>query len=154
MGRRRNVCQEEALIARRILFDLADHRAERLFLAQAPGNTLTLTCPGHDVRIVHLIDPALVEELAEARVVKQGREEHGTGVAVVVEHLENALHVDPLQGEHVEIPDRIEPSKGGKLRLDRTGIAGKEVWEELHPVRSEEHTSELQSPCNLVCRLL
>src|SRR5256885_10232852 len=24
----------------------------------------------------------------------------------------------------------------------------------LCPVRSEEHTSELQSPCNLVCRLL
>src|SRR2546426_7170730 len=24
----------------------------------------------------------------------------------------------------------------------------------LLPVRSEEHTSELQSPCNLVCRLL
>src|SRR2546426_12024613 len=23
-----------------------------------------------------------------------------------------------------------------------------------HPIRSEEHTSELQSPCNLVCRLL
>src|SRR5256885_3395681 len=26
--------------------------------------------------------------------------------------------------------------------------------EALLPVRSEEHTSELQSPCNLVCRLL
>src|SRR2546426_2590838 len=25
---------------------------------------------------------------------------------------------------------------------------------ELDPERSEEHTSELQSPCNLVCRLL
>src|SRR2546426_7605381 len=24
----------------------------------------------------------------------------------------------------------------------------------LHLIRSEEHTSELQSPCNLVCRLL
>src|SRR5256885_10440185 len=24
----------------------------------------------------------------------------------------------------------------------------------LEPARSEEHTSELQSPCNLVCRLL
>src|SRR5256885_11803626 len=24
----------------------------------------------------------------------------------------------------------------------------------VHAVRSEEHTSELQSPCNLVCRLL
>src|SRR2546426_8810647 len=27
-------------------------------------------------------------------------------------------------------------------------------WSELNPARSEEHTSELQSPCNLVCRLL
>src|SRR2546426_5484982 len=26
--------------------------------------------------------------------------------------------------------------------------------ESREPVRSEEHTSELQSPCNLVCRLL
>src|SRR5256885_5162196 len=25
---------------------------------------------------------------------------------------------------------------------------------EIYPARSEEHTSELQSPCNLVCRLL
>src|SRR5256885_12228726 len=24
----------------------------------------------------------------------------------------------------------------------------------IHSIRSEEHTSELQSPCNLVCRLL
>src|SRR2546426_9014866 len=28
------------------------------------------------------------------------------------------------------------------------------VAEEPRAVRSEEHTSELQSPCNLVCRLL
>src|SRR5256885_12937659 len=27
-------------------------------------------------------------------------------------------------------------------------------WPALAPTRSEEHTSELQSPCNLVCRLL
>src|SRR5256885_15420564 len=26
-------------------------------------------------------------------------------------------------------------------------------WGELEGIRSEEHTSELQSPCNLVCRL-
>src|SRR5256885_13127069 len=25
---------------------------------------------------------------------------------------------------------------------------------DVHGIRSEEHTSELQSPCNLVCRLL
>src|SRR5256885_13232143 len=29
-----------------------------------------------------------------------------------------------------------------------------ELLRELKDVRSEEHTSELQSPCNLVCRLL
>src|SRR5256885_12785367 len=28
------------------------------------------------------------------------------------------------------------------------------VWPSANPRRSEEHTSELQSPCNLVCRLL
>src|SRR5256885_13313322 len=27
-------------------------------------------------------------------------------------------------------------------------------WSAIQPTRSEEHTSELQSPCNLVCRLL
>src|SRR5256885_13432421 len=29
-----------------------------------------------------------------------------------------------------------------------------DVEQDVGPVRSEEHTSELQSPCNLVCRLL
>src|SRR5256885_4660058 len=28
------------------------------------------------------------------------------------------------------------------------------TWFKLKSLRSEEHTSELQSPCNLVCRLL
>src|SRR2546426_2363171 len=28
------------------------------------------------------------------------------------------------------------------------------TWHRQHAGRSEEHTSELQSPCNLVCRLL
>src|SRR5256885_6880062 len=33
-------------------------------------------------------------------------------------------------------------------RLQADGIA----FADLRPARSEEHTSELQSPCNLVCR--
>src|SRR5256885_12046139 len=42
----------------------------------------------------------------------------------------------------------VDDAEGG-----RTGIVtvGPGV---SFPVRSEEHTSELQSPCNLVCRLL
>src|SRR5688500_19918709 len=40
----------------------------------------------------------------------------------------------------------------------RRGAADAVLFERLHQrrfgVRSEEHTSELQSPCNIVCRLL
>src|SRR5256885_4560521 len=38
---------------------------------------------------------------------------------------------------------------GGKVELIQSWTAEPEV-----AIRSEEHTSELQSPCNLVCRLL
>src|SRR5256885_3673304 len=38
-------------------------------------------------------------------------------------------------------------SAGGRQRTEASGSTGRKR-------RSEEHTSELQSPCNLVCRLL
>src|SRR5256885_13306329 len=41
---------------------------------------------------------------------------------------------------------------GAGFELFRVGIAG--GIDGLRFRRSEEHTSELQSPCNLVCRLL
>src|SRR2546426_6108690 len=62
----------------------------------------------------------------------------------------------PLQNfgdglQHHGSPDRA----GVRLRLP-TRAGGDERLKQLPPVfvRSEEHTSELQSPCNLVCRLL
>src|SRR2546426_7311544 len=39
---------------------------------------------------------------------------------------------------------------GGRLDLHQLAQELEHPWS----VRSEEHTSELQSPCNLVCRLL
>src|SRR2546426_3483807 len=36
----------------------------------------------------------------------------------------------------------------------RPGMGGVSQQTRSIPARSEEHTSELQSPCNLVCRLL
>src|SRR2546426_6751892 len=43
-------------------------------------------------------------------------------------------------------PQRIAPGPGRERRPT--------VSDDLYKRRSEEHTSELQSPCNLVCRLL
>src|SRR3989454_6866262 len=42
---------------------------------------------------------------------------------------------------------RFAPEFSRFLKEEQLGEADR-------PVRSEEHTSELQSPCNLVCRLL
>src|SRR5256885_12979339 len=49
----------------------------------------------------------------------------------------------PKRGGHITIA-RIEDSTS----FDKTNVFQNES------IRSEEHTSELQSPCNLVCRLL
>src|SRR5256885_720472 len=45
---------------------------------------------------------------------------------------------------------------GVQAWLKARGLPGKKVTFEIldDETRSEEHTSELQSPCNLVCRLL
>src|SRR2546427_6929008 len=47
---------------------------------------------------------------------------------------------------------RSEPAAGA--RGDRPAAAGAGAGVQTCALRSEEHTSELQSPCNLVCRLL
>src|SRR2546426_7388441 len=46
---------------------------------------------------------------------------------------------------------RDDVAGDGHVRGERGGLPGEHV---RPAVRSEEHTSELQSPCNLVCRLL
>src|SRR5256885_9742118 len=55
-------------------------------------------------------------------------------------------------------PPRHQPRAASKLVRwlckDNSGLTIIERWLEFPPARSEEHTSELQSPCNLVCRLL
>src|SRR3989454_2208937 len=47
----------------------------------------------------------------------------------------------------------IRRAQGGGLRDRRPG-RGAVPDQRVPAARSEEHTSELQSPCNLVCRLL
>src|SRR2546426_8322862 len=45
-------------------------------------------------------------------------------------------------------------SKHLTAQMSRSAPGGGWDLDELKRMRSEEHTSELQSPCNLVCRLL
>src|SRR2546426_8591058 len=46
------------------------------------------------------------------------------------------------------------PGLGLPISLDAAVEGGALDRDAVHGARSEEHTSELQSPCNLVCRLL
>src|SRR2546426_3617772 len=45
-------------------------------------------------------------------------------------------------------------ARNGRFNKGTTGLARASVSGRRRVPRSEEHTSELQSPCNLVCRLL
>src|SRR2546426_3975072 len=50
---------------------------------------------------------------------------------------------------------RVPASRNVDITVDDNGVRIKPKRKGSHaPERSEEHTSELQSPCNLVCRLL
>src|SRR5205807_8444279 len=77
--------------------------------------------------------------------------QHGLAAADVAENVET---LDQLRLARSE-----QPAQGGGLVRETT--LGESFFELRQPVddrllaaRSEEHTSELQSPCNLVCRLL
>src|SRR2546426_12821557 len=52
-----------------------------------------------------------------------------------------------------EEPRHSDPPLGLRIGGGK-GHLGQEGQPDPPPMRSEEHTSELQSPCNLVCRLL
>src|SRR5256885_5911980 len=52
-----------------------------------------------------------------------------------------------------EVSDPARAQDSSSLLRPGTGL-GRHDAREDRCVRSEEHTSELQSPCNLVCRLL
>src|SRR5256885_2758555 len=81
-----------------------------------------------------------IGDLAEMLIKMGARiEGHGTGRIVI-------QGVERLGGcEHQVVADRIE---AGTFLCAVAATGGNAL------LRSEEHTSELQSPCNLVCRLL
>src|SRR5205807_8360954 len=56
-------------------------------------------------------------------------------------------------GIDCQTPSSARPKAVGPIEI-RPGAHRRRAVRSLRKRRSEEHTSELQSPCNLVCRLL
>src|SRR5205807_2300542 len=80
-------------------------------------------------------------QILETIVVKFG------GGPVGLDTIATALSEEPETVEHVYEPFLMQSGFIQRTSRGRTATA-------LDEPRSEEHTSELQSPCNLVCRLL
>src|SRR5205807_6715598 len=111
-----------------------------------------------------LLDPPLAVEVGDAGVLV-GRTDRGID-EVLAFCLRCIRHRNTLLG--LRLHPRFEwraHREDGISALDSTfnrctiaKIPGNDLGSELGQlgaeIRSEEHTSELQSPCNLVCRLL
>src|SRR5256885_7479467 len=66
--------------------------------------------------------------------------------------LRGRLSAGAARSGHAEAGRGFLDDGGARRRADARRCAAAD--QTLHLRRSEEHTSELQSPCNLVCRLL
>src|SRR5204862_7192137 len=94
---------------------------------------------------------------ADRRELEDGRDILGRHVDIVVAEADE----HPLLRTMNQLDDRFEDDRAGTLRADQRAsdveiVLGKQLIEVVagHPPRSEEHTSELQSRRDLVCRLL
>src|SRR5688500_20362085 len=71
--------------------------------------------------------------------------------------LHYALPISPLSKPFLNSASRSKVTEVGLPAVKRSRVSTllpPGGWSASNQKRSEEHTSELQSPCNLVCRLL
>src|ERR1039457_7591282 len=68
--------------------------------------------------------------------------------------LDARSHPDTLRrGDRLNTVRASRPTRNKNTQPNKRAEDGC-AWTHNSTIRSEEHTSELQSPCNLVCRLL
>src|SRR5688500_8743117 len=91
--------------------------------------------------------PGLCFELGQAKAVGEGWKDEYVGISVVTRHLRSRSNTKQTDLVSYFVRN-VDLQWSNKPELHR--FSG----HLLHCFRSEEHTSELQSPCNLVCRLL
>src|SRR3989454_3185858 len=75
-------------------------------------------------------------------------------IAKAIDHVKERVGVRQLLPEAGQRMNRIEHAGKKAERHDDEVLKRRQLIDLFGDDRSEEHTSELQSPCNLVCRLL
>src|SRR6266446_5705066 len=109
-----------------------------------------------------------VRPVGEYRLFVATQSQDGTELLVKILPAALSLGIDDLQferavllvGERLQHPNLVRPRGAGRagsfVYHTRPFVPGTTLraWIGNNGPRSEEHTSELQSPCNLVCRLL
>src|SRR2546426_6308051 len=167
-GGRNLVLSRRALLEEQAAKAAEQTRKKILPDAVLPGTVVSLADFGAFVDLGGVQGLVPMSELSHARVERASdRLRIGEAVTVEVLRIDDAkgkvtLSLQALEGDPwATVPGRLRERQGVRGRAARaTGVG---VVVELLPgvdgllhasERSEEHTSELQSPCNLVCRLL
>src|SRR5256885_13799730 len=79
--------------------------------------------------------------MGEGSAISIGKKNHHVRVANSIARDSGCGGIAAQQTDYLTIEDNVVRGNSGRSPWQCSGI------------RSEEHTSELQSPCNLVCRL-
>src|SRR2546426_3002827 len=119
------------------LLGLSYRQAKRVWARYRGGGAKALQ-HGNCGRVSNRAHP---EEFRQAVLVQVGRRYADFGPTLAAEHLgeEDGLEV---------------PAETLRRWMKTAGLWRRQRARKPYRQRSEEHTSELQSPCNLVCRLL
>src|SRR3989454_3746702 len=121
---------------------------------------LALYDSGQAADLLYYVMPYIEGETLRGRLQREGQLSIADTIRITSEIAEALGYAHSRGVVHRDIkPENIMFSAGRALVAD-FGIARALTAATLEPLtanaraRSEEHTSELQSPCNLVCRLL
>src|SRR5256885_8353403 len=110
--------------------------------------------PGDTVRVMVRVREGDKERLQAFEGVCIARRGAGINATFTVRKISAGVGVERIFPSHSPSIAEIELVRKGRVRRAKLYFLRRLAGKAARIRRSEEHTSELQSPCNLVCRLL
>src|SRR5256885_3238247 len=104
------------------------------------------------IKFSHVVATNTPKGLA-AEKFKELAEKYTNGKVKVEVYPNSQLYKDKEELEALQL-GAVQMLAPSNAKFGPIGVKEFEVFDLPYILRSEEHTSELQSPCNLVCRLL